>query len=229
MILASCRVVSLPLHLVLSNPESVPAYAFFLTSGLASLVTSLADGSTVEVGVLGREGIAGSLHLLGPCVISTECLMQSAGTGLTMPLPRLRELFERSPIIRAGLLEFVQSQAASLGQIAACHRLHLAEERLARWLLMVQDRLETTHLDLTQEFLANMLGSRRTTITKAAGMLEELGAIEFRRGRLTVLDRRKLIAAACVCYPVVYRLWDALYGGLGHESAEQAYTVRAAV
>jgi len=228
-ILAFCRIVPLPLHLVLCKPESVPAHAVFLTSGLASLVTSMPDGSTVEVGVIGREGISGALHLLGPCLISTECLMQLAGTGLAIPLAKLRELFERSPIIRAGILEFVQSQTVGLGQIAACHRLHLAEERLARWLLMVQDRVESDKLDLTQEFLGNMLGSRRTTITKAAGTLETAGAIEFRRGHLRVVDRPKLVAAACVCYPIVQRLWQDLYGGNQQASSVLEPTLRRAL
>ena len=211
LILARCRSVRLPLHTVLYEPEMRPTHAFFLTGGLASVVTTMPDGGTVEVGVLGNEGLAGSLHLLGPAIISTRCLMQLAGSALSIPFSQLTNLFEESPAIRGPLLEFVQSQAASLGQIAACHRLHLAEERLARWLLMVQDRVHLNHLDLTQEFLGNMLGSRRTTVTQAAGTLVKVGAIEFSRGHLEVIDRQKLVAAACTCYPVVERLLTNLY------------------
>jgi CRP-like cAMP-binding protein len=212
LLLARCRSVTLPVHSVLYESEETPLQAFFITSGFASVVTSMPDGSTVEVGVVGREGVSGSLHLLGPCIISTRCMMQLQGTALTLPLAQLATFFAQSEPIRRCLLEFVQSQSASLGQLAACHRLHLAEERLARWLLMVQDRVESDRLDLTQEFLANMLGSRRTTVTKAAGVLENTGAIAFRRGHLHILDREKLIAAACVCYPIVQQLFTSLYG-----------------
>jgi CRP-like cAMP-binding protein len=212
LILGHCRSIALPNHTVLYESEVRPSNAYILTSGLASVVTSMPDGSTVEVGVLGREGVACALHLLGPSMISTRCLMQLEGTGFSIPLAELAILFAQSPTIRARLLEFVQSQAASLGQIAACHRLHLAEERLARWLLMVQDRVESDRLDLTQEFLGNMLGSRRTTVTKAAGVLERTGAIEFTRGHLHIIDRERLIAAACVCYPVTQQLLSGLYG-----------------
>jgi CRP-like cAMP-binding protein len=212
LVLAHCRPVPLRLHAILYEPGEIPSHAYLITAGFASIVTSMPDGATVEVGVIGREGVAGSIHLLGPSVISTRCLVQLEGTALAIPLARLAYLFAQSTAIRGRLLEFVQSQDASLGQIAACHRLHLAEERLARWLLMVQDRVESDVLDLTQEFLADMLGSRRTTVTKAAGILEEGGAIEFRRGRIRIVDRQKLVAAACLCYPVVRSLLTRLYG-----------------
>ena len=212
LLLSRCHPVALPLHMILYESERTPSHAYFLTSGMASVVTSMPDGGTVEVGVIGREGLAGSLHLLGPTLISTRCMMQLGGTALSIPFSQLTSLFGQYPGIRARLLEFVQSQAASLGQIAACHRLHLAEERLARWLLMVQDRIESDQLDLTQEFLADMLGSRRTTVTKAAGTLELAGAIEFKRGKIHILNRQRLIGLACVCYPVVDALYHQLYG-----------------
>jgi CRP-like cAMP-binding protein len=212
LVLAHCRPVALRLHTVLYEPGETPDHAFLITSGFASIVTSMPDGSTVEVGVVGREGVIGGMHMLGPAAICTHCMMQLEGSALAIPFQRLATLFAQSPTIRGRLLEFVQAQASSLGQLAACHRLHLAEERLARWLLMVQDRVESDLLDLTQEFLADMLGSRRTTVTKAAGVLEQAGAIEFRRGRIRIVDREKLIAAACVCYPVVQSLLTNLYG-----------------
>ena len=219
LLLARCRPVSLPLHTVLYESEETPSQIFFLTTGMASVVTTMPDGSTVEVGVIGREGLSGSLHLLGPTIISTRCMMQLAGTALAMPFAQLSSIFHSSEEIHATILEFVQMQAATLGQIAACHRLHLAEERLARWLLMVQDRVDSDRVDLTQEFLGNMLGSRRTTVTKAAGVLEQQGAIEYRRGHLRVLDRNRLLNAACICYPTVEKLFHNLYGRGGAELA----------
>ena len=210
-LLAQCKPVDLPLHTVLYEAEATPAYAYILTSGMASIVTTMPDGMTVEVGVMGREAVAGSLHLLGPAVISTRCMMQLAGTALAIPLVQLAHLFAQDPAVRGRVLEFLQTQIASLGQIAACHRLHLAEERLARWLLMVQDRVESDRIDLTQEFLADMLGSRRTTVTKAAGVLEAMGAIDYSRGHLRVVNRERLIAAACCCYPIVQKLYANLY------------------
>jgi CRP-like cAMP-binding protein len=137
--------------------------------------------------------------------------MQLAGTGYRIPLADLHEAFLDSAEIRARILEFVQEQALSLSQLAACHRLHDAEERLSRWLLMVKDRVNSDVIDLTQEFLAEMLGSRRTTVTLAAGVLQRSGLIEYTRGRVRILDRDKLEQAACDCYQVVKALHHKLY------------------
>jgi CRP-like cAMP-binding protein len=123
----------------------------------------------------------------------------------------VQKAFRSSEEVRTRILEFVQEQAFSLEQIAACHRLHEAEERLARWLLTVQDRIGSDVLDLTQEFLAQMLGAQRTTVTMAAGALQRSGLIEYQRGRVKILNRENLEAAACDCYQVTKQLYANLY------------------
>ncbi len=203
--------VGLPLKTALYKAEATPKHAYFITSGIASLVTAMPDGGTAEVGLIGHEGLVGGFHLLGPARVTTECFIQLEATALRIPLRQLQEAFRSSEEIRDRVLEFVQNQALSLGQLAGCHRLHEAEERLARWLLMAQDRVESDDLNFTQEFLAMMLGSRRTTVTMVAGELHAKGLIEYRRGRVRILNRRALEATACDCYQVIKRLDLDLY------------------
>lgn len=203
--------VELPLRTVLYAAEQTPTHAYFMTSGIASIVTAMPDGATAEVGLIGREGIVGSFHLLGPLRVSTDCFLQLEGTALRIPLRQLEQAFRSSEEIRDRVLEFVQNQAVGLAQLAGCHRLHEAEERLARWLLMAQDRVQSDELGFTQEFLAMMLGSRRTTVTAVAGALQRSGLIEYRRGKVVILERKKLEAAACNCYPIMKELYVDLY------------------
>jgi CRP-like cAMP-binding protein len=203
--------VPLPLRTPLYEAEETPAYAYFMTSGVASVVTTVTDGGTAEVGLIGREGVVGAFHLLGPAPVPTSCFIQLAATGRRIPLSELHKAFQSSPEIRQRLLEFVQAETLSLGQIAACQRLHEAEERLARWLLMAQDRVQSDALSFTQEFLAMMLGARRTTVTVVAGSLQQSGLIEYRRGHVKILNREDLEAAACQCYQVSKGLYNNLY------------------
>jgi CRP-like cAMP-binding protein len=210
-LIAASTSVQLPLKAPLYEAEQTPAYAYFLTSGIASVVTAMPDGGTAEVGLIGSEGLVGSFHLLGPAPVSTDCFIQLEATALRIPLRHLQKAFRSSEEIRDRVLEFVQSQALSLGQLAGCHRLHEAEERLARWLLMAQDRVQSDDLYFTQEFLAMMLGSRRTTVTVVAGELQRRGLIEYRRGHVKILDRKALEAAACDCYQIIKQLYVDLY------------------
>jgi CRP-like cAMP-binding protein len=203
--------VALPLRTVLYEANETPSHAYFMTSGLASVVTSMPDGATAEVTFVGREGVVGAIHLLGPAEVPTNCFVQMEGTALKIALPDLREAFDSSEEIRHRILENVQEQALTVSQIAACNRLHESQERLARWLLMAQDRTQSEVLGITQEFLAEMLGARRTTVTVVAGALQRSGYIEYRRGHIRILDRKKLETAACECYKVIHRLYDGLY------------------
>ena len=203
--------VSIPLRAMLYEADQTPQYGYFITSGIASVVTEMPDGATAEVGLIGTEGLVGSLHLLGPAPVSTSCFVQLEATALRVPFSHLQRVFRSSDEFRDRALEFVQSQTSSLAQLAGCHRLHEAEERLARWLLMAQDRTESEVLHFTQEFLAMMLGARRTTVTLVAGSLQRSGLIEYRRGRVKILDRVSLESAACECYSVTRQLLRALY------------------
>jgi CRP-like cAMP-binding protein len=203
--------VTLPLRTVLYNAEEVPSHAYFITSGIASVVSTMSSGATAEVGIIGREGIAGSLQLLGPGLVPTHCFMQLDGTGLKIPFSELKKAFRSSEDVRDRANEFIQEQVLSLSQLAGCNRFHEAEERLARWLLMVQDRTQSDVLNLTQEFLAMMLGAQRSTVTLVAGSLQRSGLIEYQRGRVKILNRENLEAAACDCYQVTKHLYAKLY------------------
>lgn len=194
--------VALPLRHVLYQPEQEPPYVHFLTSGMASIVTNMEDGQISECGLVGCEGMPESLHLIGPALVHTSCFMQIRGTALRMRFKAFQEQMLRLPTLRGSVLAFVQYQSLVLGQVAACNRLHNVEARLARWLLMVSDRTDEHELPLSQEFLAQMLGSQRSTITNAAGKLQSEGAIEYSRGTVCILDRLKLEGVACECYNV---------------------------
>ncbi len=208
-----CRLqpVDLPVGTVLTSPGQPPPFAHFMTSGIASVVTFMSDGIGAEVGVVGREGLVEAINLLGPAAAPTTSFIQSEGTALRMPFADLQQLFLLHAPLMKRIMECVQSQGFMLSQLAACHGLHEIEERLARWLLMVRDRLESDHFELTQEFLAEMLGARRTSVTLAAGTLQRSGFIRYSRGRIQVVDHKGLEGAACECYPIVRDLVTHLY------------------
>jgi CRP-like cAMP-binding protein len=210
-LLAHSVALPLPVRTSLYKANQVPAYAYFITSGMASVVAMSAGSGTAEVAVTGCEGVVGSIHLLGPAPVSTESFMQLGGTGIRIPLSELRTAFRTSEEIRNRVLEFVQEQTLSVSQIAACNRLHEAEARLARWLLMAQDRTHSDVLNFTQEFLAMMLGAQRTTVTMVAGKLQRRGLIEYRRGHVRIVNRENLEKAACDCYQITKNLYANLY------------------
>jgi CRP-like cAMP-binding protein len=203
--------VDLPLTTELYNPGEVPRYGHFMTDGVASIVAFMEDGSGVEVGLIGCEGLVEALHLLGPSNIPTSGFIQVQGRALRLPYAELSKEFQKSESLRAAVLRFIQAQGLIGSQIAACNRLHEVEARLARWLLMVQDRLGRDSFYLTQEFLAEMIGARRTTVTLAAGSLQRASLIEYKRGNIRILDREGLIKTACECYPIVRDLITNLY------------------
>ncbi len=178
---------------------------------MASIITTMQDGESAEVSVMGREGMSGALQLLGPSKVPTTCIMQLDGSGLRIPTADMRRIFETSDEVRDRILECVQEQTNLMGQIAACNRLHEAEERLARWLLMASERIGNLEMNFTQEFLAELLGARRTTVTMVAGALQRSGLIEYRRGRVKILNPEELQEAACECYRVTADLHARLY------------------
>ena len=210
-LVSRCSPVALPVRTPLYQPQRPLAYGYFLTAGVASVVTPMADGNVAEVGLIGREGLVGALHLLGPAPVTTDCFMQIEGEGLRIRLPDLRQAFQDSAEVRDRVLEFVQADTLEVSQVAGCNRLHEVEERLARWLLTAPDRTESDVILITQEFLAEMLGARRTTVTLVAGALQQSGLIEYQRGRVKIVNRQNLEAAACDCYQVVKRIHAELY------------------
>jgi CRP-like cAMP-binding protein len=216
--------VNLPLRTSLYEPNEPPKYVHFITSGIASVVSVTQDGSTTEVTTLGREGAPQTLHLLGRVPLPTRCFMQIAGTGLRMECTPMQRLFDSDEEIRRVLLNYAQYQTAVLGQIAGCNRLHAAEPRLSRWLLMIQDRTANSLLKLTQEFLGEMIGSQRTTVSDVAGGLQARGLIEYARGTIRVLDRVGLENTACECYAVTRRLLLGLYNLAGQSVFPEGFS-----
>jgi CRP-like cAMP-binding protein len=210
-LLARLKPVSLPVRTVLYEPDEAPRYAHFVTSGIASIVSAMSTGASAEVGIWGSEGLVESFHLLGKAKIPTRCFIQMEATALRMPFKELQKEFQENDDLRDAVLQCVQSQGFILGQLAACNRLHEAEERLARWLLMVCDRVDSETYFLTQEFLGNMLGARRTTVTAAAGALQRKGLIKYSRGRIHITDSAGLEKAACECYKTVRSLYLNFY------------------
>ncbi len=205
------QIIIMPARMVLFEPEIMPRYGYFLLTGIASVVASSPEGGAVEVEVIGHEGVVGALHLLGPALVPTQCFMQMPGTGMRIRMSDLRAVFLGSSETRSRMLEFIQVRSLTLSQIAGCHRMHGAEQRLARWLLMVQDRVEERTLGLTQLFLAEMLGSQRTTVSAVAAAMQHDGLIEYSRGQLKILNRPGLEATSCACYGVTRDLLANLY------------------
>ena len=210
LLLARCTAVSVPSDTVFYEPGRTPSHAWFLTSGLASIVAFTA-GKGTGVGRMGHEGVVGGLHLLGPASIPSRCFMQIAGTALRIAFSDLQQAFWSSSETRARLLELVQEQVAVLYQSSACHLHHEAKERLASLLLVLQDRTQSESLNVTHELLATMLGTRRATVSLFAGDLQRRELIAYNRGQVQILNRKALEAAACDCYPVIQRLHESLY------------------
>lgn len=203
--------VDLPLHTVLYEEHSVPKYAYFPLAGLASIVTMLPGGETAEVGCIGKEGLVGSSHVLGPASLPTRGIVQLPLAALRVRFADLVESFHQSAEVRSRILEFEQQQSAVFAQIAACNRLHDAEQRLARWMLMTQDRTGYDTLGFTHEYLSQMIATQRTTVTITARNLQAHDLIRYSRGKIHILDRVGLEARACVCTQVIHNLFTSLY------------------
>ena len=186
---------------ILHEPPGELAEVWFPEGCVISVVVVVSGGGLAESAVIGREGVAGLADALGSRRASARCLVQVPGPALRLELDRLAAAHEASPILRRLLAWYVQAFLAEVMVSAACHALHAAATRLARWLLLVQDRAGLgAELPLTQEFLALMLGLQRTTVTETASALQRAGLIAYRRGRVEIRDRPGLEAAACGCY-----------------------------
>lgn len=196
--------VLLPQNEVLSEPGEKMLYAYFLEEGMASIVVTMKNGATVEVGVVGREGLVGLPILFGTQQqLPTRTFMQIGGSGFRIKSQILRAEFERSGKLREHCGRYLQSHVVQISAAAACNRMHNIDERLARWLLLCQDRTALALLPLTHEFLAQMLGTGRATVTVAAGILQRSKLIEYSRGKVEILNRKGLEGAACECYQII--------------------------
>ena len=179
------------------------SFVYFPASGMISVVSTLADGSAVEVGTIGSEGLAGLSVLFGAARSPHMMIVQGAGTAFRASATALREELKRSVAFRDVVHKFAALFLAQISQTAACNGRHRLEERCARWLLMMADRLQSDQFPLTQEFLAMLLGVRRQGVTTAALGLQRSGLIRYSHGQLDILDREGLEAASCECYGVI--------------------------
>lgn len=197
--------VMLKVDKTLLGADAKVSDAYFLEDGMASIVVTMSDGGTVEVGVVGRDGISGLPLLLETDSIPTRTFMQISGSGFRIKAARLSEAYARPGRLRTLLQNYLQNHLVQTSQSAACNRLHEAEQRLAKWLLICRDRTDSDYLALTHEFLSQMLGTRRSTVTLAAGILHRAGLIKYSRGHVTILDGKGLEKAACECYRAIQK------------------------
>ena len=197
--------VRLQTHHVLHEPGDTLKSAYFCNSGLISILSIFPDGKSVEVGLVGKEGFIGIPLIAGFRSAPTRAIAQIEATAFRISGENLVASLPHCPVLGRRLQQFAQVAAMQTTQIAACNRLHEVEERLARWLLMSAERIGSDSVPLTQELLAQMLGTRRSSVTVAAGMLQKAGLIAHTRGDVKIVDRRGLEEASCECYAIMRR------------------------
>ncbi|HYC02009.1 MAG TPA: Crp/Fnr family transcriptional regulator [Azospirillaceae bacterium] len=204
--------VDLPLRMLLHEAGEPITHVYFVQEGVVSQIAQLEDGQEVEVGLIDRTGLVGYAVALGGRTSTTEAVVQGQGHALRLTADAMRAEMARGGALVAVLLRFVLSMNTQMSQVAACNARHGLGERLARWLLMMHDRVRSDQMPVTHEFMALMLGVRRSGVTLAVGALERAGAIAHSRGSVTVLDRGRLEAASCDCYAVIRRADEELAG-----------------
>lgn len=202
--------LDLPLEKRLSEPNRPIEFLYFLNTGLISTNAVTAHGDQVEVGVIGREGFSGLPALFDQPQMSHSVIMQGIGEGVRIPSAVVRTEFLKGGMLSKLVYSFTYLQFVQITQSVLCNRVHEIEARLARWMLSSADRMESDTLHLTQEFLSQMLGVQRSSVTVAAGELQRQGLIGYSRGRIHILDRPGLTAKACECYGIVNASYDRL-------------------
>ena len=203
--------IRLPNHLVLHEAGGKLEFAYFLNRGLISLVVVMKDGKTAEAGVVGNEGFTGTPAVVGLSRGPLQAVVQVTGDGFRVKVGALQNILESTPQLRLMLNRYIAIRAMQIAQTAACNRLHGIEQRLTRWLLMTQDRVDSGVLPITHDFLATMLGTDRPTVSLAAGVLQKKKLIEYTRGAVKIVNRKKLEDSACECYGVI-RQYDGELG-----------------
>jgi CRP-like cAMP-binding protein len=202
--LAPCfKPVTFRLGEVLYESGARPEFVYFPTTSVISFLYTTENGATAEMGLTGNDGAVGISVFLGGETTPNRAVAQIAGGAFRMEARVLQSEFARGGALQMVLLRYTQALITQVSQTAVCNRLHRVEQRLCRWLLLSHDRVRSNELRMTQEFIANMLGGRRESVTVAAGRLQDAGLVEYVRGRITILDRPGLETVACECYQVV--------------------------
>ena len=202
--------VDLPLGRVLYESGTRLSYVYFPTTAIVSLLYLMENGASAEIAVVGFEGLVGISLFMGGESTTSRAVVQSAGSGLRLRSQQMMLEFNRAGPVLHLLLRYTQALISQMTQTAVCNRHHSLDQQLCRWLLLSLDRLLSNELVMTQELIANMLGVRREGVTEAAGSLQDDGLIQYRRGKITVLDRTRLENRTCECYAVVKREYDRL-------------------
>ena len=205
--------VELESHDVLSEPGERISHVYFPETGVISLIAVMHDGSAVEAGTVGNEGVAGVSAFLGADSFPIRMIAQVPGDALRMRVEAFRSARDTSPSLGDAVLRYTQALLVQMAQSAACNRLHAVDARAARWLLMTHDRVDGDDFHLTQDFLAMMLGVHRPTVTITMRVLQKAGLITYTRGHVTVLDRRALEEASCECYAVIQGEFERMIDG----------------
>jgi CRP-like cAMP-binding protein len=187
-------------------------FVYFPTSSIVSLLYTMENGTSAEMGLTGNDGVVGIALFMGGGTMPNRAVVQSAGDALRMSASVLHTEFVRGGAFQRLLLRYTQALITQISQTAVCNRLHSVEQQLCRWLLLSHDRINTDELIMTQELIADMLGVRREGVTLAAGRLQDGGAIKYVRGRIKIIDRKKLEDTVCECYQVVKTEFDRLLG-----------------
>jgi CRP-like cAMP-binding protein len=204
------ELVEFPLGKVLYESGAQERYVYFPTDCIVSLLYTMEDGASAEISLVGNEGIVGVAVIMGGESTTSRAIVQSAGSAYRLPSQRLKDEFNRHGDFLHLMLRYTQALITQMAQTAVCNRHHSIDQQLCRWLLLSLDRLSGDELNMTQELIANMLGVRREGVTEAAGKLHRLGVIEYKRGRIRVLDRPALERLCCECYEVVKTECDRL-------------------
>jgi len=203
--------LDMPHHLVLHDARDKIEYAYFPNRGMVSLVIVTEEGKSVEVGVLGKEGFAGAPLAVGLRRSSVTEVVQIAGDGFRISMAPLERALGSAPELQTMVSRYAVLQGMQVAQTAACNRLHTVDQRLARWLLLAQDRVDSGQLNLTHDFLAMMLGTDRPSVSLAASTMQKKQVIEYTRGAVKILNRKRLEGFACECYGVIQQFNGALY------------------
>jgi CRP-like cAMP-binding protein len=204
--------VDMPLRKVVIDPNRPIEHVYFMEEGIVSMLGVMEDGTAVETATIGNEGMVGLPVFLGTDRMAAQAFTQVSGYAYRMTVDAFREELARGGALPGLLGLYTQAIVTLLSQNSACNRVHTAEQRCARWLLLTADRAGRDTVDLTHLFLSQMLGVRRATVTEIAGALQDRGLIDYSRGRITIVDREGLEAASCECYRVIVSEFDRLLG-----------------